>query len=179
MKKTATLILICILAFVLAPGCGKVAVKKEFEKYKTLYVGWLDLDNQNYGVYGYYNRADWLREVANLNVNGLQKYTRDYMRGWEIIGATSKYAAPPRKAEMIVVKLVNPVLNQTTLSVRCGMNFYDGTSGKLLKHVIAESAPVAYGSRSAWGYYHGAVFGGRLMDVMYNLAYDINYYLTH
>ena len=43
------------------------------------------------------------------------------------------------------------------------------------KHVYAESSIISY---SSWGFTNMS-FGGRLMNAMYNLAYNIQYYLTH
>jgi hypothetical protein len=180
MKKRNMLIILCLGIFVVVSGCARVAVKNEYQKYTTLYVGWLDLTGQEHGRYGYLNKPDWAREVAHLNIDGLQKYTRDYMKGWDVIGAASQNAAAPRKPEIMVVRLTNPVLNHVTLSLHCGMDFIDGATGKVVKHRVVDTAPMAAAHHpSRWGYVHPGVSGGRLMDIMYNLAYEIQYSLTH
>jgi hypothetical protein len=177
MKKQRTLLVVIACITILAMGCARATVKKDYEKYKSIYVGWLDMQNWNYGAWGFVNRAVWLEEVKNLNVNYLQKYTGDYMKGWKVTGAASPGAAAPRDAETIVVRFTNATFNTTTSSVKCVMSFYNGASGRLLKQSVVESAPVV--SHSAWGWASRSFTGGRLHDAMYNLAYEIQYKLNH
>jgi len=177
MKKQRLLLVVAVCISVMVLGCARAAVKKDFEKYKSIYVGWLDMQNWNYGAWGYMNRAIWMEEARNLNVNYLQKYTGDYMKGWKVTGAASPAAAAPRNPETLVVRLTNPALNSATSSIKCVMSVYDGASGRLLKKTVVESAPIV--SHSRWGWASQAITGGRIRDAMYNLAYEIQNNLSH
>ena len=175
MRKLGIVAIMAIIISMAALGCRSVAVTKEFQNYKAIYVSWLDLGEQNYMAYGYPTRGEWINEIKEQNINGLQKYTRDYMKGWEVTGAASKNAVPPKNPQLVVVKFSNVAFNQALFSIRCGMEFHDGASGKLIKHVVVDSSTIAY---SPWGYADRS-FRGRLMNAMYNLAYNIQYYLTN
>ena len=172
MKKLGIIAIATLCTFLVSLGCATVTVKPAFQKYKAIYVSWLDLGDYNYKSYGYPTQKEWIDEIKSQNIDGLQKYTRDYMRGWKVTGAESKFAVAPRNPETIVVKFTNVVSNNLNFSLRCEMDFYDGANGKLLKKVNVESSTIGFG-------YSNYSFGGRLMNAMYNLAYNIQYYLTH
>ena len=177
MKKQGLLVVVIVCISIMFQGCSRASVKKEFEKYKSVYVGWLDMQNWNFGAWGYMNKAIWMEEVKNLNVNYLQKYTGDYMKGWKVTGAASPAAAASRNPETIVVRLTNATFSSSTSSIKCVMSFYDGANGRLLKKTVVESAAIV--SHSRWGWAHQAITGGHIRDAMYNLAYEIQNKLSH
>jgi hypothetical protein len=176
MKRLSIVVILAVSISMAALGCRSVAVTKEFQNYKSIYISWLDLGEKNYAAYGYPTKGEWANELREQNVNGLQKYTRDYMKGWDVTGANSpKAAAPQKNPQLVVVKFTNVMFNQALFSIRCGMDFYDGATGKLLKHATVDSSTISY---SPWGYANRS-FSGRLSNAMYNLAYNIQYYMTN
>lgn len=175
MKRFGNLAIIIGLCLMMA-GCAGVSVKPEFQKYKALYVSWLDLGELNYASFGYGSRDEWLKEIKVQNIEGLQKYTASYMRGWTVTGADSKNAPAPRTPDTLIVKFSNVMFNPTSFSIRCSMDFYDSMTGKLVKHVLAEPQTISYAPFGGWS---NMSFGGRLMNGMYNLAYEIKYYMQN
>jgi len=165
MKKLTVLACLVACAAILASGCGSAQVKAEFQKYKKINVGWIDLGEQNWARYGYPKKAEWVQEIKNQNVNGLQKYMRDYYTGWTVTGASSKYAAAPRAAETVLVRFNNASLSGTTYTVKCGIEYVDALSGKVIKRATVETEQISYSPW--WG------FSVRVSNTMRSLAAQV------
>ncbi len=154
-------------------GCGPVRVSEQYQKFNKIYVGWLDLGEQHWMKFGYGTKGEWLDEIKTQNIDSLQSYTRSYMKGWNVIGAASRYARIPWAPHTLVIVFskVSLIGNQ----LQCEMSFYDGGTKKLLYRRLEEPSPISY---NPYGGFSNMSFSGQLSNSLYNMAYDIKYYLT-
>jgi hypothetical protein len=164
MKKLAMMTGLIVCAAVVVSGCGSVKVKGEFLNYKKAYVGWLDLGEQNWKKYGYPQKDEWVQEIKAQN-GGLQKYVAGYLKGWTVTGAASKNAAAPREAGLLLVRFSNAVLNESNFSVKCGIEYVDAASGKVVKRAAVETAVYSY---APWW-----AFGAKVANTMQTLALEV------
>lgn len=177
MKKSFNRYFICLGAagLILAGmigGCGPVRVSKQYQKFNRIYVGWLDLDDQEWVKFDYATQAAWIQEIKTQNVN-LQTYTRQDMKGLQVIGGDSKTSAVPWSPDTLVILFshVSLIANQ----LQCEMSLYDGGTRKLLKSVGVQPWPFSFESS---GESSNMSFSGELSNSMANLAQDIKTSLT-
>ena len=165
-----------IIGIIFAGGCGLFRSSEPMKKYNSVYVGWIDLGEDNFAAYGYGSKDAWKEEIKSQNIDSLQAYTRQYLHKWTVTGADSKNAVTPGDPNMIVVKFSNVVLSPGTDKLKCTMSFYDGASGKLIKSVDEEPSSVSNNPNSG---YATASFSGKLSNEMYNMANDIKQALSN
>jgi len=175
-RKPLVIVLMVMCLGMLSWGYAGAAEKEDFRKFKVIYITWFDLGEDNFASYGYGTKEEWATEIKEQNINGLQKYARDYIKNWEVRCAAAKNEVPPRDPAVLVVKFINlaPFGLQAS-SLRCGLQFIDSATGNVLKQVGVEASMRKFGPFSGWA---NMSFGARLSQGMYGLAYDINYYLT-
>ncbi len=175
-RKLFVIVLMAICLGMLSWGYAGAAGTEDFQKFKTVYISWLDLGENNFASYGYPVKEEWATEIKEQNINGLQKYARDYIKNWEVRGAAAKNEAPPKDPAVLVVKFINLApFDSHAFSLRCSLQFIDSATGKVLKQVDVEALMRKFGPFSGWA---NMKFGARLSQGMSNLAYNINYYLT-
>ncbi len=156
----------------LSSGCGPVRVSKQYQKFNRIYIGWLDLGKDDWVKFGYGNQKEWIDEIKAQNIN-LQTYTREDMRGLQVIGADSKTSAVPWHSDTLVIEFthVSLIANQ----LQCEMSLYDGGTRKLIKSVGVQPWPFSFNSS---GDSSDMSLNGQLSNTMHNLAQDIKTYLT-
>ena len=76
--------LLCAAALTLASCISSYYIHKEApmnakpaDKFKSFYVGWLDMHADDYEKYGYATQKEWADVIHDQNINGLQKYMKD------------------------------------------------------------------------------------------------------
>jgi hypothetical protein len=164
MKKLTMLAGLVACAAILVAGCGSTQVRAEYQKYKKLHVGWLDLGEQNWKKYGYPKQAEWAQEIKAQNGN-LQKFVKGYFKGWTVTGVATKGAAAPRDAETLLVKFSNASLSESNYTVKCGIEYVDAASGKVVKRATVVTHEFSYSPW--WG------FGARVYNSMNALAGEV------
>jgi len=71
-KKTVWML--SALLFLLS-ACSNYQIKEEaparpdLSKYKTVFVGWIDMGSSNWKEMGYNNESDWARQIREINVD--------------------------------------------------------------------------------------------------------------
>ena len=143
MKRIAMMISLIACAALLVSGCGSAKVKGEFLNYKKAYVAWLDLGEQNWKKFGYPQKDEWVKEIKTQN-GYLQGYVGGYLKGWKVTGAANKNAAAPREAGLVLIRFNNAVLNDTNYTVRCGIEYLDAASGKVIKRAAIDTPPYSF-----------------------------------
>jgi len=175
-RKPLVIVLMAMCLGMLSWGYAGAAEKEDFQKFKVIYITWFDLGEDNFASYGYGTKEEWATEIKEQNINGLQKYARDYIKNWEVRCAAAKNEVPPKDPTVLVVKFINLApFGLHDWSLRCGLQFIDSATGSVLKQVSVEALMRKFGPFSGFG---NMSFGARLSQGMYNLAYNINYYLT-
>ncbi len=156
----------------IAVGCGPVRISKQYHKFNRIYVGWVDLGEQDWVKFGYETKSEWIDEIKAQNVN-LQTYTKKDMKMLHVIGADSKTSAIPWSPDTLVILFshVSLIANQ----LQCEMSFYDGGTRKLLKRMDVQPWPFSFNSSSDSS---NMSLSGELSNSMYNMAQDIKTYLT-
>jgi len=65
--------------------------------YKSIYVGWLDLRENDWELYGYDSKNIWASEIKKHNIEGLREYLKTALPGKTITGAMSKSDVFPER----------------------------------------------------------------------------------
>ena len=160
MRKTDIAFFIVGACLVLSCGSSyniksQTPAKPNLDKYKKVYIGWLDLHESNWKNLGFKQPGEWSRVIRNLNVDSLQAYCRDDLSGRTVTGSKGADAAP---AGSLYVK---PVL--TYHDVRSGLNriqylhlniaFTDTATGavKYSAQVIIDTSGFGFGNYTLEG----------------------------
>jgi hypothetical protein len=73
-----------------------------FEKYKTIYVGWIDLGKNEWHKFGYVNQNDWISAINSLNRDSFSYYFRQFEPKRNIIAPNNENEKIPDNAELII-----------------------------------------------------------------------------
>lgn len=133
----------------------------------NLFVGWLDLKPDDYRKYGYPTKEEWVKDINDLNA-GLQKYMKDYLTSFVVIGAGS--AKERISGNAYAISFSNIVIDPQT-SIVTDVEIKDATTGKTIKKFAG------YGTSFHMSY-SMYTFAGRLNNSCYALAYEIYMQMT-
>jgi hypothetical protein len=163
MKHSIVLLLLCVLLL----SCSTRSVRQEFAGSRDIYVGWLDLGPDYFRSFGYLTRAEWEKDIADLN-RGFQVYMGDYLKEFKVSGARNSSDKPPVTG--FVILLSNVVIDPQT-SIVADVTIIDAAAGNVVKQFSA------YGTSFHMSYSMYA-FAGRLNNACYALAYEIYIRMT-
>jgi hypothetical protein len=159
------MVLLIACGFILS--CSTRSVRREFSGSRELYVGWLDLGAGDFRKYGYPAREEWERDIADVN-RGLQKFVRDYMKGFAVTGASKVRERPP--AYGYAIYFSNAAIDPQT-SIVADISIRDMGTGKVVTKFSA------YGTSFHMSYSMYS-FAGKLNNACYALAYEIYTQMT-
>ena len=187
MLKRTLLVLGYLLIFGFLTGCSYYQTLREttpvanLGTYKQIHLGWLDLDEGRYSLYGYseQDKESWIKLVQEEN-KILPKYLKGFLRHQEVSGVTSKSTSPAN--EGLVIKFSDVKYNQhthTAAKIVFGLwggsdtldvtlHFIDGASGTEL---YSSTISVSSEASTEWS---SMAFDGRVNNTVYNLAYYIS-----
>ncbi len=141
--------------------------------YKSIYVGWLDLNEDEWKNCGYASKDIWVAEIKKLNVDGLQLYLKTELPEKNIVGAASKKDLYSGKGDLVlkfkVVELDTRIGAFKDSSFSVNVDFIDGKSGKTLYTASITTSSFAPFPRN----WKGNTFDGRIDNQIYNLAWGI------
>ena len=160
MRTTRIAIGLLVMCFSLSCGSSynikaQQPASPKLGKYKKVYIGWLDLHENNWRNLGYKSPGEWSKAIRELNVDSLQAYCRDKLSGRTVTGSRGADAAP---AGSLYVK---PVL--TYHDVRSGLNriqylhlnvtFTDTATGAALytARVVVDTSGFGFGNYTLEG----------------------------
>ena len=180
LKRNSSLFFILITTSLIIGCASAFSITKEntsspnLSGYKNIYVGWLDLREDDWKIYGYASKNLWMTEIKRNNVNGLQMYLKEYLPGKKIIGATSKSDVFSGQGDLYLRFTFNKI-NQNYNGWGRGdeflvdVAFIDGKTGKELYNASIVTTQAAAFPRN----WKGATFDGRLDNEIYNLSWGI------
>ncbi len=163
MRQFMVILIAC--GFILS--CSTRSVRQEFSGSRELYVGWLDLRAADFRKYGYPTREEWERDIADVN-QGLQKFVRDYMKGFAVTGASKIGERPP--AYGCAIYFSNAAIDPQT-SIVADISIRDMGTGRVVTKFSA------YGTSFHMSYSMYS-FAGKLNNACYALAYEIYTQMT-
>lgn len=160
MRKRGIVLSLIALFFVLSCSSKydiktQTPAKPNLDRYKKVYIGWLDLHEGKWRNLGYKSPGEWSKVIRELNVDSLQAYCRGELSGRTVTGSRGADAAP---AGSLYIK---PVL--TYHDVRSGLNriqylhlnltFTDTATGavKYSARVIIDTAGFGFGNYTLEG----------------------------
>jgi len=164
MKNLVVLLLACGVIC----SCSSRAVRQEFSGSNNLYVGWLDLKSDDYRKWGYPTKEEWVKDINDLNVGGVQKFVRDYLKGFNVTGAQKVNDRVPTAG--YVIQFSNVSIDPQN-SIVADITIKDAVSGRVLKRFAT------YGTSFHMSYSMSS-FAGRLNNACYALAYEIYMQMT-
>lgn len=164
MKK---LILLFILFSVFC-SCANRVVRQEFNSNKNIYVGWLDLKPNDFRKWGYPTKEEWIKDISDLNITGLQKFVQQYLKDFCVTGAKSNIDKQPTTG--YIIQFSNTSIDQNN-SIVVDVIIKDAMSGKILKRFAA------YGTSFSMSFSMYS-FTGRLNNSCYAIAYEIYQQIT-
>jgi hypothetical protein len=141
--------------------------------YKSIYVGWLDFNEDEWKTYGYDSKDLWLTEIKRHNVKGLQEYFKAELPDKTVFGALSKTEIYSGKGDLFIkFKLINLEAKTGAFkdaSLTVDAEFIDGKSGKTLYTASIVTSSFAPFPRN----WKGNSFDGRLDNEIFNLSWGI------
>ncbi len=163
MKQFVVILISCGLIL----SCSTRSVRQEFSGSRDVYVGWLDLRPADFRKYGYPTRGEWDKDIADVN-SELQKYVRDYLKGFAVTGASKIGERPP--AYGYAIQFSNVTIDPQT-SIVADISIRDRGTGRVVKKFPA------YGTSFHMSYSMYS-FAGKLNNACYALAYEIYTQMT-
>ena len=142
--------------------------------YKSIYVGWLDLREDDWKVYEYDSKNTWATEIKRHNTKGLQEYIKAELPGKTIYGAASKSETYSGKGDLYLKFKFNKI-NQNyngwgaVDEMLVDVDFIDGKSGKTLYAASIVTTQAAAFPRN----WKGSTFDGRVDNEIYNLSWGV------
>jgi len=142
--------------------------------YKSIYVGWLDMREDDWKLYGYASKNLWITEIKRHNINGLQEYLKGDLPGKTITGAKSKSDQFPGTSDLYLKFNFNKI-NQNYNGwgaldeLLVDLEIIEGKTGKVLYKASIVTTQAAAFPRN----WKGASFDGRLDNEIYNLSWGI------
>ena len=140
---------------------------------KSIYVGWLDLNEEEWQNCGYASKDIWVAEIKRHNVEGLQLYLKDELPEKTVFGVSSKTDTYSGKGDIFlkfkVVKLDTRTGAFKDSHFSVNVDFVDGKSGKTLYTTSIVTSSFAPFPRN----WKGNTFDGRIDNQIYNLAWGI------
>jgi len=135
-------ILLSILIFTIGYSKTSFEIVKEtpaspkLSGYKSIYLGWLDLKEADYNLYGH-KPGDWKTEIRRHNTEGLQVYLKDALPGKIISGAASPADRYAGNADLqILLKVNDKIKYEKGFVINCSLNvdvmIFDGKTNNLL-----------------------------------------------
>lgn len=106
MKKTVILCLLPIFFFIILLGCRKHVPENEspavplFDKYKKIYVDWLDLKEEDWKVHGYESVEQWREVILEMNMDAFHRFLKELIPGKEFSFSTSISGEPGKDMEL-------------------------------------------------------------------------------
>ncbi len=134
--------LLSVLIFTIGYSASSYEILKEnpsspkFKEFKSIYVGWLDLKENDYDIYGQ-KQNDWKTLIRVLNTEGLQVYLKEAMPGTKITGAASSADRYPGNADLrLQFKLNDRIKYKIGFKADCDLivdvMIFDGMTNNLL-----------------------------------------------
>ncbi len=183
MRCSVSILVMVLVTLVFIESCSFFPVKLSSRlttknQYNKIWIGWLDLGEQNYEKLGYPTQIAWKNEIKEQNII-LQQHLQNRLKGFIVKGATTITDEPPKDPSTIVINFRNTSFDVKTsidATISTDADFIDASSNNILYSLDQKNlgATITRSSRVA-----AITFGGRLNDAMYQIAYDIKYYLTH
>lgn len=141
--------------------------------YKSIWVGWLELREDDWKQYGYASKDLWLTEIRRHNVSGLQEYLKAELSGKTITGAKSKSDQFPETSDLYLKIKFKKLEAETGMSsidkIFVDVDIIEGKTGKILYNASLMASSAAAFPRN----WKAASFDGRLDNQMYNLGWGI------
>ncbi len=144
---------------------------KSLSDYKQIYVGWLDLQEEDWQKYEFESKEIWKGEIAKHNNEGVRAYLKEDLGDRVIGGASSKDEAFPTKGDLFI-KFKFDRINQThdmwgsADELFLDVEFVDISS----KEPVYKASVMVIGGGVFPRNWKASSFDGRLDNEMYNLA---------
>jgi hypothetical protein len=107
--KNQKIVLFVMAFLVLTLSCdGPYLIEREtgesvsFDGYKTIVIGWLDLNEYEWKQHKFKNKDEWIREIRRINCGIVQKQLRDILKNRTLRFAASKDSALPVKGDLFI-----------------------------------------------------------------------------
>ncbi len=181
MQKKNLLCYVIFTAVIFLSGCiTRFSVVKDnpsspsLSGYKSIYISWIDLNEEGWSTCGYESKAVWAAEIKKHNLQGLQEYFKADLPGKAIYGAASKSETYSGKGDLIL-KFKSVKVDDRTGAFKdtffsTDVDFIDGKSGKILYTASITTSSFAPFPRN----WKGNTFDGRLDNQLYNLSWGIS-----
>jgi hypothetical protein len=136
MKLYLTLILAVLLS---VTSCSNYKIKDrtnpntDLNKYKTIYIGWLDLGNERWALYNYATENEWLALLNTVNRLAVPSYFKKTFPDKIVLISKTPNDNPPE--DCLYIKFTNAVLLNNADELSVDIDWVDGKSKEKLSAV--------------------------------------------
>ena len=182
MLKRNCFFFFALVAIAFTVGCASTfSIVKEnpsspkLSGYKTIYVGWLDLRENDWKLYGYASKDQWVTAIKTANISVLQEYLKQDLPGKTITGASSKSDTFSGNSDLYLKFAFNKINQNFNYGwggvdeLLVDVEFIEGKTGKVVytaSIVTTQNAAFPRGHR-------GWTFEARLDIELYNLSWGL------
>ncbi len=188
------LICMCVVCLILtATNCGsyytintETTPTQSLSAYKTIHVGWLDMNEDNFKTYGYETKEAWAKVIEAMNIQQLPGFLKEFLPGKIVTTAKSKSEGVADGVELYI-KFSNAQYSSQTSSTAqvffgrlagsdtldCTIHFIDVKTNTEIYKVDINFDSKAGSAYSSMG------FEGRVTNTVYNMAYFLGEKLTN
>jgi hypothetical protein len=178
MLKRNCFFFFALLAIAFTVGCASFSIVKEnpsspsLSGYKTIYVGWLDLREDDWKLYGFASKEKWVATIKWANISALQEEFKKDLPEKTITGASSKSDTFPGNSDLYLKFTLNKIEQNFNYcwggvdKLLVDVEVIEGKTGKAVytaSIVATQNAPFPKG-HGGWS------FEARLGIELYNLA---------
>jgi hypothetical protein len=140
--------------------------KQDLKSYKTLYLGWADLKEADYEMYGYETKDEWTTAINELNTKGIQLYISDLCKSKTIYVAKNNGDKPEIKEGLYIEFSKIGIMNQAEYLI-VDFRLIDLATG--LDVYSTQSLEVNYTIMNSYQFGSQYSFEGRVNSLLYNL----------
>lgn len=178
MKHTIIQITIISACMCMQSCANFYSIKKEYpkkpllQKYKTLYIGWLDLGKHNWKRYRYDTLQQWRKTIRDMNILGLHKYLAEFLPHKKIFGA-KRPVDNFQAGSGLYIKIAKIWLSRHSDHMTVFLKCIDIKKQATVYTVVADISSRRSGFQAPFTGFNDMSFEGRLDNLVYNLAWFI------
>ena len=133
-------LLLISINFLISSSCRTTWAAKagyDLQDVESVYIGWIDLDEEMWGYHEYETKEDWSDTIARLNSAFVAKMKRAYLPAHRISGASSNEDAPEAGYD-IQILFSDAEIDYLDKTLTLTLTFVDGLSKKVLFEIPNE-----------------------------------------
>lgn len=183
MKKRLIISFALVAVFIFVMGCKHYDILKEtnpnrdLKDYKKIHIGWIDLGEDRWSMYGYKSKAEWTSIIAKVNISNFPSHVKSYLSDKSLFFSKRKAEKAPAACDLIVKFTDVNYVQKTNAAAKIMFGSFAGSDTLKMTILfidaktkkILDQANISIDSEARTGY-SSISFEGRINNTVYNAA---------